>query len=110
MPTDRASRFAGFLPSNTTPVPDEFFDVLAPLLGEAELRVLLYIFRRTFGFKKTADNISLKQLVDGITTRDGRRLDHGAGVAKSAAVRAVRGLLEKGVIVTRRNRSAARGD
>src|SRR5438093_644262 len=103
MPTDQSRRFAGFAPSNMTPVPDEFFDLLAPQLGEAEIRVLLYIFRRTFGFKKTSDDISLRQLVEGIRKRDGARLDHGAGVAKSAAVRAIKGLEARGIIVTQRN-------
>jgi hypothetical protein len=55
--------FEGFGAPNTTPVPDVVFDVLAPDLGEAELRVLLYIIRRTFGFKKAADTISLGQMV-----------------------------------------------
>src|SRR5438552_2572306 len=96
-------QFAGFINPTTTPVPDVLFDELAPELTEAELRVLLYIIRRTFGFKKHQDDISLKQLVEGITTHDGRTLDRGAGVAKSAATRAVRGLVEKGVIVAIRN-------
>lgn len=102
--------FAGFDDPNTTPVPDVVFDLLAPELTEAELRVLLYIIRRTYGFKKSADDISLKQLVEGITTRDGRTQDRGAGVAKSAASRAVRGLVEKGIITAKRNSSKEKGD
>jgi Bacteriophage replication protein O len=102
--------FEGFSSPNYTQVPDEVFDVLAPDLSEAELRVLLYIIRRTFGFKKSADDISLKQLVDGIRSKDGTPLDRGAGVAKSTAVRAVKGLIERGVITAARNRSAEKGD
>jgi hypothetical protein len=102
--------FAGFSSPNFTSVPDEFFDVLAPNLSEAELRVLLYIMRRTFGFKKEADTISLKQMVEGITTRDGRVLDQGAGVARSTAWRGIKGLVAKGIIDTTRNASKARGD
>src|SRR5215213_6455512 len=93
--TSAASQFDGFGSPNYTQVPDELFDVLAPTLSEAELRVLLYIVRRTFGFKKESDDISLKQLVDGIKTRDGRVLDRGAGVGKTAAIRAVKGLVDK---------------
>src|SRR5215204_1755160 len=105
-----AFSFDGFDSPNTTPVPDVLFDVLAPELTEAELRVLLYIIRRTYGFKKHSDNISLKQLVEGIRTRDGRVLDNGAGVAKSAASRAVQGLTAKGIIFATRNRSPEKGD
>ena len=64
----------------TTPLPDEIYDEWAPLLGEAELKVLLYIVRRTLGFGKGSDAISLTQFLGGIVTRDGRVLDHGCGV------------------------------
>lgn len=103
-------RFSGFIVPAYTQVPDQLFDELLSRLTESELKVLLYIIRRTFGFKKASDNISLKQLVEGITTRDGRRLDHGAGVSKTSAVRGVNGLIEKQVIVAVRNRSVERGD
>jgi hypothetical protein len=102
--------FDGFDALSFTPVPDILFDRIAPRLTEAELRVLLYIMRRTFGFKKRADDISLKQLVEGIRTKDGRVLDEGAGVVKSAAARATKGLVEKGIITAHRNASPERGD
>lgn len=109
--TDGLSQpFQGFGSPTYTQVPDEVFDVLAPDLTEAELRVLLYLVRRTFGFKKNSDDISLKQLVEGIKTQDGRVLDRGAGVSKSTAVRAVKGLIEQGVITATRNRSSEKGD
>ncbi len=97
--------FAGFDSPRYTPTPDQIFDeLLAPgLLTEAELRVLLYIVRRTFGWKKELDNISLSQITGGIVKRDGTRLDWGAGVAKSSAVRAIKGLVDKGVIISRHN-------
>jgi hypothetical protein len=66
----------------TTPVPDEIFDEWLAVLGDAELRVLRYIVRRTFGFdKRSGDTISYKQFLAGITTRDGRVLDRGCGVS-----------------------------
>src|SRR5690349_7630428 len=97
--------FGGFDSPTTTQVPDAFFDVVAPELTEAELRVALYIIRRTFGFKKDTDDISLRQMVHGITTKDGRVLDRGTGLKKSAVANALNGLERKGVIVSRRNRS-----
>jgi hypothetical protein len=90
--------FNGFKNLNSTPIPDEFFDVLAVQLSEAELRVLLYIMRRTFGFKKKADAISLSQLTGGIRKRDGSVLDHGTGLSKPAVLKAVGGLQAKGII------------
>ena len=102
--------FQGFQFPTTTPVPDEVFDILLPQLTHAEVRVLLYIIRRTFGFKKEKDNISLGQMVNGITTREGRVLDGGTGLAKSGVAKAIKGLLEKRVIVAQRNRSQERGN
>ncbi len=101
MSTDGASfRFDGFASPNTTAVPDEFFDVLAPNLSEAELRVTLYIIRRTFGFKKAADPISFSQFLTGITTHDGRVLDNGCGVrSRGHLSKSLKSLVEKGVIV-----------
>ncbi len=102
--------FAGFHSPNYTSVPDEFFDELPYLLSGAEFKVAAYIIRRTFGFKKQSDSISLSQMVSGITTRDGRVLDRGAGVTRSTAVAAIKGLLDKGVIVANRNRSKEKGN
>lgn len=41
---------------------------------------------------------------------DGQRLDYGTGVARSSAVRAIKGLLEKGVIVATKRSSVQRGN
>ena len=75
-----SAAFRGYNPIRYTPCPDEFFDQQMAAMDDDELRVTLYAFRRTFGFKKTGDAISISQFLHGITTRDGRRLDHGCGL------------------------------
>ncbi len=107
---DQTWVFSGFSEPRYTLIPDIFFDEIMVHLSEAELKVLLYIFRRTFGFKKESDTISLRQMVEGITTRDGRILDHGAGIAKSSVWRGIKGLIAKNIIETVRNSSTTRGD
>ncbi len=102
--------FEGFASPNFTQVPDELFDVLMPQLSDAELRVLLYIVRRTFGFKRDTDAISLSQMVSGITTREGQVLDRGTGLSKATVARGLAGLREKGVILAERRSSAQRGN
>jgi DNA-binding transcriptional ArsR family regulator len=102
--------FEGFLSPNTTPVPDVLFDELLLRLDNAELRVLLYIIRRTYGFKKSSDDISIGQMVDGIKRKDGTVLDGGTGMAKSSVTRALSGLLAKKIIIARRNQSRERGN
>ncbi len=101
-PSD-AMQFDGFRRPNYTPVPDELFDLLLPVLSGAELHVLLYIIRRTFGFKKDRDSISFNQFVRGISARDGRVLDGGCGIRdRTTLSRALRTLEDKQVIVAYR--------
>ncbi len=88
--------FRGFSSPNYTQVPDQLLDDLLPDLSEAELKVLLYIVRRTFGFKKDADTISLRQLSSGITTKEGRVLDRGTGLSKSGVTKALASLRMEG--------------
>ena len=52
---ERHQRFRGYPGPNYTPVPDELFDEQLPDLSGAELKVLLYVIRRTFGFKRESD-------------------------------------------------------
>ncbi len=111
MPSDLgAQRFRGFRSPNYTQVPDELFDELLSVLSGAELKVLLYIIRRTFGFKRDADAISLSQMMHGITTRDGDRLDRGVGLSKPTLLQALRSLEANNIIETTRQRSTQRGD
>jgi hypothetical protein len=103
MAADNQAIFQGFQFPTTTPVPDEVFDVLMPQLSGAALKVLLYICRRTFGFKKASDSISLSQIATGITTRDGRVLDSGTGLSKRHVINALKVLEKKNIIqVTRK--------
>jgi hypothetical protein len=102
--------FRGYESPNYTPVPDELFDEQLPGLSGSELKVLLYIIRRTFGFKKSSDNISLNQLLHGITTKEGEVLDRGTGLTKKTLLEAIKSLVEKHLIITERRRSKEKGD
>jgi phage replication O-like protein O len=90
--------FNGFEPSNTTPVPDVLFDELLADLSGSELKVLMYIIRRTRGFKKDSDAISLTQFEKGIVTSDGRILDRGCGLNRETICKALKSLEERGCI------------
>ena len=102
--------FQGYASPNYTPVPDELFDEQLPDLSGAELKVLLYVIRRTFGFKRESDNISLSQMLNGLRTRDGRVLDHGVGLSKKTLLQAIKSLEEQNIILTERRRSEEKGD
>jgi hypothetical protein len=93
--------FEGFDNPTTTPVPDVVFDRFLPILGEAEIKALLYIIRRTLGFKKNHDPISFNQFLRGITTRDGRVLDQGCGVRNRTTLSmALKSLEQRGIVVS----------
>lgn len=87
-----------FIP-NSTQNPNVFFDWIFPFLSKGELQCLLYIIRRTYGFHKKKDRISLSQFVNGITTRDGRKLDCGAGVSRPCAVESLKNLRGSGIVI-----------
>ena len=94
-PSSEARSFGGFQEPNFTPVPDEFFDLFLPDLIASEFKVFLYIVRRTLGFKKRMDAVSLTQICEGITRADGEVLDRGTGLTRRGAVYAVEGLVDK---------------
>ncbi len=70
-----------------TQTPNDLFDHWLPHLGEVELKVLLVIMRKTFGWHKTRDRISISQL----TTLTG-------SIPKNV-ISAVRSLIEKGIVI-----------
>ncbi len=72
---------------NYTQIPNIFFDVLLPTLGFNEMRVLLSIYRKTFGWQKTIDYISLSQL------------EKMTGSSRTHIIESVESLIKKGLIV-----------
>jgi phage replication O-like protein O len=98
MATAHQATFPGFQFPNTTQIPNEVFDTLMSRLSGGELKVLLYICRRTFGFRKDSDSISLSQIAHGITTKAGRILDHGTGLSKRHVINALKALEKRNII------------
>jgi hypothetical protein len=104
---DHLRDFPGFYPPRYTPIPDQLLDDVMAFLSGAELKVLLYIMRHTYGYKKGADSISVKQMVEGITATDGTVVDRGTGLSKASVHAAVKQLEEKALIVVERRDTAA---
>ena len=88
---------------NSTQVPDVILDSWMAELSGAEFKVLLYIARRTYGFGKDSDSISLTQIAQGITRRDGTILDRGTGISRASVARALKTLEDLGVILRKTN-------
>lgn len=78
---------------NSTQIPNVFFDFIFPNISEADMKCLLYICRRTYGFHKERDRISLSQFVRGIQSSSGEVFDSGSGVSRPAVVGALKNLV-----------------
>jgi hypothetical protein len=104
-------KFRGFSSPRTTPTPDEFYDrVLAEIDNLAELKVVLYVIRHTFGWGKFIDRISLSQFVRGVTRRSIIRegdslkqvevqVDRGTGLSETSVREGLRRAVEHGYLV-----------
>jgi len=64
-------------------------------LSGSEQKILDYLIRRTYGFNKIEDTISLSQFKDGITKRDGTVLDRGTGIKNDSTILKASKSLEK---------------
>jgi hypothetical protein len=102
--------FAGFERPTYTAIPNELYDVLMPSLSPAEFKVILYVARRTFGFKRGSDRISASQFERGIISGDGRVLDRGTGLSRRAIYLALERLISKRILLRNRHSSQERGD
>jgi len=106
---DENGKFIGFYSPRYTQVPDDLFDELLAELTGSELKVLMYVVRRTFGFKKDSDNISLSQMVNGIRKADGSTQDKGTGLHKDSVIKGVKSLVSKGILARNRKKSYSGG-
>ena len=79
-------------------VPNLFVDRLLPLLTPPEFIVLIYAARRTLGFGKRQDRISLRQFTSGLRAYDGRELDRGTGLHRGAVAGALKALRRYGIL------------
>lgn len=102
--------FQGFTVPTATPVPDQIFDELLPVLGLAELRVLLFLVRCTYGSRRLTADLSLRQMLTGVTDGEGYQVAPGVGLSKATLCRALASLRQRKVIVAERQQSPELGN
>lgn len=86
---------------NTFSAPNLLRDSLIHMesgLGDAELRVYIFLAGQTVGYGKEADSISHGQIRDGIRRRNGEIIRTGTGLATRTIVRALHSLVERKLI------------
>jgi hypothetical protein len=74
------------------PIPHYFVDALAPILPGSHFKVLVFLFRKTLGWKKRSDFVSLSQI------------QAGAGVSRKVANQCLDVFQQAGIIGKRRGR------
>lgn len=83
------------------PVPCFVFDELLHLMTSDEVKVLLYIIRRTIGHDKESDEIAVSQFLHGIKCKSGRQQDYGTGLSQLRNSQARESLIHFGVILVK---------
>jgi len=101
------SSFPGYRGPRFTPIPDEFLDHQLADLTSAEAKVMLFLFRKTYGYRKSADRVSFAQLQRGTMSSDGTIIDRGTGLSKATIWRALKGLQQKRLIEVYRQTTPA---
>lgn len=94
---------------HATRIPDAYFDWIAPHLKDASARVLLFLMRRTYGWRKDADTISISQFCEGFKNADGSQSHFGTGLTRKSVVLAIRDLSDKGLIEVTEGHAGKRG-
>lgn len=96
------SPFAGFQPpqENWSRLPHQLIASLPTFSSLAELKVVLYVLRHTWGYQEFDDGrrISLDEFMHGRKTREGKRLDEGVGMNKQAIIDGIRRAVKHGFL------------
>ena len=94
--------FAGFErpTANFFRMPNEWTDITADIRNLAELKVVEYILRHTWGYQEydVKKHITIDEFVNGRRRQDGSRMDRGTGLSKRAVYDGLRLAVERGLI------------
>ncbi|MCU0522977.1 MAG: hypothetical protein MUF84_20110, partial [Anaerolineae bacterium] len=113
MTPDRDGPFAGFREPHDHwfKTPHALIDALPSISSMAELKVLLYVLRHTWGYQEydAGKRITLDEFSHGRYRRDGSRIDNGTGLSTHGAKSGVRAAVAHGFLIRESDgRDAAR--
>ena len=95
-------RFAGFErpEANYFKMPNSWTDITAEIDNIAQLKVVEYILRHTWGYQEynVKKHITIDEFVHGRKRTDGTRLDKGTGLSERAVYDGLRKAVERGFI------------
>lgn len=86
---------------NSYQKPNLYTDKLMRFLTGDEWKTLDYALRRTFGFQRDKDRISVSQFMNGNgrLDEDGAPVEYGTGLSREAQIRALNELMRFGILV-----------
>jgi hypothetical protein len=86
--------------SNFFRMPNEWTDITAEIRNLAELKVVEYILRHTWGYQEydVKKHITIDEFVNGRRRQDGSRMDRGTGLSERAVYDGLRLAVERGLI------------
>src|SRR5215217_5426417 len=94
--------FSGFdrPESNYFRMPNTWTDITAEIDNIAELKVVEYILRHTWGYQEYGlkKHITIDEFVNGRRLRDGSRMDKGTGLSERAVYYGLKKAIENGLI------------
>lgn len=96
-------RFRGFdLPEqNWFRLPNEWTNITADMKSLAELKVVEYVLRHTWGYHEygIAKRITINEFMAGRKLKDGTRLDRGTGLSKQSVVDGLKNSVKHGYLI-----------
>lgn len=98
-----AEKFHGFEApkQNYSKLPHDFVNCLPMIDSLAELKVVLYVLRHTWGFSEYGKpkRITIDEFMDGRKRRNGSRMDQGTGLAKASVWDGLKRAVEHGFLL-----------
>jgi|SRR5579862_2849482 len=84
-----------------TRFPNDWFNVCASVMNMAELKILLYLARHTWGFQEYGKwkRISINEFVKGRKRKDGSRMDDGTGMSEMSVRHGLKSAMKHGYVI-----------
>ena len=94
--------FPGFdLPEqNWFKMPDAWTDITAEMSSIAELKVVEYVFKHTWGYQEYGlkKRITIDEFRNGRKRGDGSRMDRGTGLSKQSVITGLKSAVKRGLL------------
>ncbi|MCP4540113.1 MAG: hypothetical protein GY832_23495 [Chloroflexi bacterium] len=86
---------------NWSKLPHQIIDALPLFSSQAELKVVLYVLRHTWGYQEfdVVKRITLDEFKNGRKRRDGTRMDNGVGMVTNSIKDGIRRAIEHGFLI-----------